>query len=396
MGRTHKLLYKISQYPSRKLLSEQEVNEALEEAFKVWSDVADLEFERVTDREAHIVVEFSAGNHGDDDPFDGRGGTLAHAFFPVFGGDVHFDREERWTVKSVKGVSLVQSAAHEIGHSLGLRHSTKRSALMAPFYRGYEETVELDIDDIRGIQEMYGPKKNKPDPDQSILIVPKSAPPRDNVNPKRDNPICKSRQFDVILTDKEGRTFVFKGDKYWRLTDSELDPGYPRFISDDWGGIPNNLDAGFTWTNGQIYFFKGSQYWRASSDGRVARGFPRSIETGFPGVPENIDAAIVWARNDKIYFFKGSRYWKLDPDNPRNPIDKSYPRKISNWDGIPDNLDTAMQHSDGKTYFFKDGSYYKYDDRTLSVQEDKPSYPRDIGQYWFGCSRSSSPLMFPK
>ena len=115
---------------------------------------------------------------------------------------------------------------------------------------------------------------------------------------------------------------------YWKLTDSKMDPGYPRFISDDWRGIPNNLDAAFTWTNGQIYFFKGSQYWRASSDGRVARGFPRSIETGFPGVPENIDAAIVWARNDKIYLFKGSRYWKLDPDNPRHPIDKSYPRKI--------------------------------------------------------------------
>ena len=45
----------------------------MKEAFKVWSDVADLEFERVTDQEAHIVIEFAAGNHGDDDPFDGRG-----------------------------------------------------------------------------------------------------------------------------------------------------------------------------------------------------------------------------------------------------------------------------------------------------------------------------------
>ena len=60
----------------------------------------------------------------------------------------------------------------------------------------------------------------------------------------------------------------------------------------------------------------------------MERGFPRSIESGFPGVPENIDAALVWARNNKIYLFKGSRYWKLDPDNPRNPVDESYPRKI--------------------------------------------------------------------
>ena len=47
------------------------------------------------------------------------GGTLAHAFFPLFGGDIHFDEEENWTVKTSRGVSLAQSAAHEIGHSLG-------------------------------------------------------------------------------------------------------------------------------------------------------------------------------------------------------------------------------------------------------------------------------------
>lgn len=70
----------------------------------------------------------------------------------MFGGDAHFDAEERWSIDSYSGTNLFQVAAHEFGHSLGLSHSDVRSALMAPFYRGYDPVFQLDEDDIDGIQ----------------------------------------------------------------------------------------------------------------------------------------------------------------------------------------------------------------------------------------------------
>ena len=91
-------------------------------------------------------------------------------------------------------------------------------------------------------------------------------------------------------------------------------PGYPRSISADWNGLPGNLDASFTWTNGKTYFFKGSKYWRFSAFGKLDRGYPKPLDKGFSGIPTNVDAAMVWPENDKIYFFKGSKYWKFDPE----------------------------------------------------------------------------------
>ena len=44
-----------------------------------------------------------------------------------------------------------------------------------------------------------------------------------------------------------------------------MDSSYPRPIS-NWEGIPNNLDAATTYTNGKTYFFKGDKYYKFDDD----------------------------------------------------------------------------------------------------------------------------------
>ena len=43
---------------------------------------------------------------------------------------------------------------------MGLEHSKDKHSIMAPFYRGWMETVKLDTDDVKGIQSIYGRRKH--------------------------------------------------------------------------------------------------------------------------------------------------------------------------------------------------------------------------------------------
>lgn len=395
--RVKNLTYRITKYP-RSRLSKREVDQTMRKAFNVWEQATGLQFEERSSGKVHIEIRFERKAHGDDDPFDGLGGTLAHAFFPVYVGDVHFDDDEDWTVNTPRGTSLLMTASHELGHSLGLSHSNVRSALMAPFYRGYEENISLDDDDVRGIQALYGDGGDDDDQDTRPSSVgvrtsaftprPVTSAPRPQT-PSYDNTELCTGNLDTIITVKNDSTYAFFRDKYWRLTDTAIASGYPRDISQDWDGLPGDLDASFTWTNGKTYFFKGDKYWRFSEIGIMDRGYPKDFSKGFDGIPDDVDSAMVWAVNKKIYFFKGSQYWKFDPDK-KPPVDASYPRQISNWDGIPNNLDAALQYKNGKTYFFKNGKYYRFDDEKFVLDEDaNPSFPREAGFWWFGCDPNS-------
>ncbi|CAB4305512.1 unnamed protein product [Prunus armeniaca] len=125
-------------------------------AFQTWAANTHFTFSEVqSNQNPDLTVSFHRGNHGDGAPFDGPGGTIAHAFAPP-NGIFHYDAAEAWAVGAVSGAFDLQSVAlHEIGHLLGLGHSSVQGAIMFPSIGTGVTEQSLHGDDIQGIKALY-------------------------------------------------------------------------------------------------------------------------------------------------------------------------------------------------------------------------------------------------
>lgn len=145
-----------------------DVRRVFAQAFERWSEVTTLSFtETASFNSADIKIGIFSGDHGDGEPFDGVLGTLAHAFSPP-SGRLHLDGDENWVLDGDflsapslnSAVDLESVAVHEIGHLLGLGHSSVQEAIMYPSIGSATRKVELTNDDIQGIQVLYGSNPN--------------------------------------------------------------------------------------------------------------------------------------------------------------------------------------------------------------------------------------------
>ncbi|XP_051009202.1 stromelysin-3 isoform X2 [Acomys russatus] len=330
------LTYRILRFPWQ--LVREQVRQTVAEALQVWSEVTPLTFTEVHEGRADIMIDFTRYWHGDNLPFDGPGGILAHAFFPKTHreGDVHFDYDETWTIGDNQGTDLLQVAAHEFGHVLGLQHTTAAKALMSPFYT-FRYPLSLSPDDRRGIQHLYGQPKPVPtshapalgsqagiDTNEIALLEPETPPD-----------VCET-SFDAVSTIR-GELFFFKAGFVWRLRSGRLQPGYPALASRHWQGLPSPVDAAFEDAQGQIWFFQGGDYWR------------------------------------------------FHPRTQR--VDSPVPRRATDWRGVPSEIDAAFQDAEGYAYFLRGPLYWKFDPVKVKVLE---GFPRPIGPDFFDCAEPAN------
>ena len=101
---------------------------------------------------------------------DGAGGVLAFAYFPGSGSDPDTDtREQRYDFAERSTQELFNNVvAHETGHSVGLRHTSKRAQLMGPY--ATTEFIGLQEEDRQRLQYIYPGEVSPPTSTYTVTL----------------------------------------------------------------------------------------------------------------------------------------------------------------------------------------------------------------------------------
>lgn len=203
-------------------------------------------------------------------------------------------------------------------------------------------------------------------------------------NPPPDT--CNTSYDAVAIIRRE--VFIFKGPYFWRINDNGLMPGYPVKITRLWTDLPHNLthvDAVYERLDAdrKIVFFIDDKYYIVSGS-RVERGYPKPLtDLGLPSTIRKIDGAMVWGHNGKTYFYSGNLYWRFDEEVQKVELD--YPRNMAMWKGVGTDIDAVFQWKDGRTYFFKDKHFWKFNDGHMRIEH---GYPKPSAPFWMGCTNN--------
>ncbi|EZA50293.1 Interstitial collagenase [Ooceraea biroi] len=208
-----------------------------ETAFALWAANSSLTFSRDTNK-PDIIIAFREGRHTMldrryggavyPDNFDGPGKVLAHATLPTGVQDdvseVHIDHREAWhialTPNPQNSHHLLRMLVHEIGHSLGLSHTTDENSLMYAYSPAVEWPVALGMEDVLAVRNLYGGAEGEPStvgPTEPTVVqntttpvtTTTSSPTTTTESPEPPDP-CTWRHIDTLLVLGK-RLFITRG-----------------------------------------------------------------------------------------------------------------------------------------------------------------------------------------
>lgn len=153
--------------------------------------------------------------------------------------------------------------------------------------------------------------------------------------------------IDAVFNDANGRTFLFKKDKFVYFDNNHRWWSEPEAIETRWDSITfSSVDAAFTGKDGKTYLFSGEQYLRYSGKNfsKVDDRFPNPTNSYWGRIKNNIaetgkvDAAVILESREIIddqeiktqhtYLFSGKQFFRYK-DGQYSQVESGYPKYIA-------------------------------------------------------------------
>uniref|UniRef100_T1HU38 ZnMc domain-containing protein n=1 Tax=Rhodnius prolixus TaxID=13249 RepID=T1HU38_RHOPR len=374
-------------------------SQVAERAFSVWSKHANLYFIRSVNS-PNISIAFVRGKHLCITSkttycyaaFDDKGGVLAHAEYPSTDketAEIHFNQASKWhfdlTISATgnDASSLFWVLVHEIGHTLGLRHSNDRKSVLYPYY-GFPNVstfAELDLyqEEIHAIQFLYGkPLPPSPPPPPSTTTKRPSSPPSPPpIQPYLD--VCHyMKRIDAFLVVNK-RLFLFYRHYVWVIPLQQTlrlqrDYTHPMYINRWLKFLPTNftrVSAIYQRPNNDIIMIANNQMYIFNYPHLhlIAQSNIHSVLSRSEGSGDVINAILHSNRGSTYIIYNRSFVNKVN-ECGGSLVTSTFIGDVSHlFPGIPRNVKTAFQHTNGRLYFKSNDLFYSYNDFIDSVSE---------------------------
>jgi hypothetical protein len=206
------------------------------------------------------------------------------------------------------------------------------------------------------------------------------------------SPALPGRTVDAAFAGLDGRTYLFGGGTYLRYSTADysaVDPGYPRTVNADWGGL-SRVDAAFVMDGATFLFGVGGTLFelpvelhddltaahltpalrnRFAEHGLTVTAISGSAPTWTVATEEKITLTVTTEGLRRKVHANGSRFYVRYATNDYRTPDPGFPKPLAdNWWNMPDGLelgpiDAVFTGSDNHTYLFSGNRFVRFDAR---------------------------------
>ena len=304
--------------------------------------------------------------------------TIARASGPI-ASRVWISADEHWGINNEEdktGTDLFNVLVHELGHVLGMRHSSDANSMMHPFFERTAEQVRPTVtpDDVERLRNLYR-KQFYFEFFYNSCFSDVRAPPEGSENEEPIDPevfnqtftsVFCPRYLDAAVNAPDGRWLVFQDDKCWQTVNRtvitpeveifKVLPSAPPFV---------NASV----TVGELMILVSGRklygYTQAKRNGqfKVAEGYPKELHSRVLFYPE---AAFPLA-NGSIILLSDNVFatYDLEQNAPTFLNDKNV-----YFPNLPENLISGIPQipgSDNVYWMLTVDSIYEYDARIQQV-----------------------------